>query len=260
MAGMLYYLPGHGTDAKLAHAQALGLGYALERFAARLVTGGPDGGKGVVVADDRYLKPQRIGYYPDRQIWQQVPDSKAWAGYYKDDRPTPAELARKQVLPGHPVELGDGQTYIIPIARGLTEEEDELVYVCRLPQSSAYVDGAWQPGGVMGKYAKLWELANAWWDAICKGAEANGEPSSPLKFGFDGLHESALVVLSTNYRVGIAEAVLLGLLNEQCATEILQALIDWPVLMEFQNKKKEQADGSPFTGGPSDDTKDTAPQ
>ena len=56
-------------------------------------------------------------------------------------------------------------------------------------------------------------------------------------FDFDGLHDAALTALSTNYRIGKAEVNALGLFDDSSATAILSALVDWPTVLKWKEKK-----------------------
>ena len=54
---------------------------------------------------------------------------------------------------------------------------------------------------------------------------------------FADVNDAALLALATNYRVGKAEVVLLGLFDDRATVEILKALIDWPTISAWLKKK-----------------------
>lgn len=247
MAGLLYYLPGKSEHVVLADLAAAGLGYAFEReLIARGVQRGPEGqGVGVVVADPR-LTESKLGYWPEKQSWRKVPGLEAWVGFYPDDRPQPVELLRRQVVPGHEVELADGRHWLIPVARAAVEEQDEIVgYQSALPETTAIDDnGHWVRGGLLPRYDELWALALRWWDALTKaGADQSAEAAETnrVEFDFAGVMDGALIALAANYRIGKADVALLGLFDEQRAIAILNALVDWPTFKRWVQKKTAAA-------------------
>jgi hypothetical protein len=75
----------------------------------------------------------------------------------------------------------------------------------------------------------------------------DGKPLQ-VALDFDGLHEAAIQALQQNYRLGPAEADLLGLLTGEIAREILEALIDLPTRVAwFKKKQSAAADGGSNT-------------
>lgn len=262
MSSFLYFLPAVATQAALPQAiKERGLTYAFEaaRPAARECHRGPDGNNGFVLAAGENAQ---LGYYPERQIWRRVPGSgepPAWLGFSRDAKPTPADLLRKAPLDAHAVTLADEQIYLAPIARAWLDD-DEPTFRVNLPQRSILRDdGSWTVGGVLPRYEKLWSVAEAFWDrwngATAEAAEAaavegdEGENVVTASFDFDGLHEAAVLCLQANYRLGPAECDALGLLTEQHCVTVLQALIDWPTILQWLKKKAER-DTSLSSAGP----------
>jgi hypothetical protein len=233
MPGFLYYLPAK-RDIKLAELVALGLGYAFEKPSftrCEIHANGPDKGAGVIVADDTRLVGHRVGYYADEQEWVKVPKTNAYVGWFKADPPTPTDLERSQTLNGHLVELGDGNEWLVPVARGAAEEG----WYTALPQRTGLDDnGEWASGKVIARYEALWDAACRFWDAFRSANDVEGEA---VQLDFAGQNDAALVALQANYRVGRAEVVALGLFDGQCVVRILQALIDWPTWLELHKKK-----------------------
>lgn len=247
MAGFLYYTPGRKDKLNLDDLRGLGLGYAFDNAPSCCgVQGGPDKSNGLVVADSKRIPDHLIRYHADRQTWRRMPGSEAWAGFYTDDPPLPRDLLRPAALRGHPVELGDGNTWIVPIARAIREDNDMPVPVMAVPTVSGLDDdGNWTQGDVAARYRPLWDVACQWWDIK---AQAAGQ-DAPVTFAES--HDAALVALATNYYVGKVEIVLRGLFSWHAVTRILDATVDWPTIQDFM-EKKTLADGSCVMPGSED--------
>lgn len=260
MPGLQYYLPRRGSTVPLDELRGpLGLAHAFDAeeqaLTMRAVRRGPDGGEGLIVADERRVSSDRVGYFADRQQWWRVPKSEAWVGRLTDQPVTPDDLIRPTRLPGHNVRLADGRTYLIPIARGLAEEDDDLRFYVALPRASSVDEaGKWVEGGIEARYVDLWGVAERWAVALTEAKENDGK----LAFDFAESHDAALAALAANYRVGKAEVALLGLFNRRVVFDILQALIDWPAYVEFHRKKAARGGGA-TDGGRSAVTADTDP-
>ncbi len=253
MAGFLYYFPGP-TTMGIEQVREAGLSYAFDSAnctPARVMANGLDGGAGVVAADATRVKV--IGLYPDKQTWRKIPGREIWAGFYTHDRPKPADLERKNRLNGHLVELLDGNEWLCPVARSMAEQDGRLVWDYAVPtRSMLNDDGEVEPGEVVEKYATLWEMASRWND-VRKGAfeESDGKTVS---FSFDNVHHSAVTALAVNYVIGPVECDLLGLLGQDVAVEILDALIDQPTWFDLLKKMADRLDTSNTEDGLSADT------
>jgi len=235
MAGLFYYAPGR-VSVYREDLAAIGLGYAFERNPdCRQCQRGPDGDRGVVFADSRFVPLALLGYFEAAQRWSKVPGSAAWVGVNNDTPPKPNDLARDSQIVGHYVALADDQSYLCPVARALDMSGDSLTPYLALPRTVAVDEsGEWGTGGVVPKFRRLWDTATRWFEAV-RGAGIGDD--SAAKFEFADIAESALLALQTNYRVGKAEVSLLGLFDDRCMTEVLQALVDWPTLEAWLKKK-----------------------
>jgi len=232
MAGFLYYVPKDGPKADLIH-----LGRIIDRAReTRGIRGGPDNGNGTMVADPARVPADLLGYYPDRQTWRKAPGvANYWVGIINDKRPTPVDLARPDQLRGHPVKLGDGNEWLIPVARGLRETEaGEIVSVgCILPTRVDVDDeGNWISGVVQPIHANLWDVACRWEQVF-----ASTQSGEKVEFNFADGFDAALSALATNYAVDKTEAAMLGLFDDRCVYHVLGALIDMPVFAEWCKKK-----------------------
>lgn len=221
----LYFVPGrHSID---AHDLAgLGLAYILDRggpFSTCGVVGaGPSGGSGVVFAS---FPPEETGLVRidlDKQTWRPIPGSSAWVGHYTDRLPTPATLARDEQLAGHWLELLDGNSWRVPMARGWSESDaGESRWRVLLPQRlDLAADGRWVNGAVVARYQPLWELCEAWLNERC--GQADGRLAN------QGDIDAAVLCLQANYKIGRVEAALLGILSDELIGQVLDCLIDWP--------------------------------
>jgi len=276
MAGFLYYLPGY-ADAGLEEIKTAKLGYAFGRRCTGVqVMKGPDGGRGVVLADESRMGGQRIGYYPDQQSWRMVPVKKTlaaghssvlqpsvepgrkktlvdkppvapgepapWVGFYTECPPTPDDLARERMLEGHRVTLGDENDWLIPIARGCKNDQSELVFYQPLPTGVGVDDqGNWIADGVLPKYAVLWQIASLYWTAFRAGSDGDWEELGDellLQFDLAEAADKALTVLAANYHIAKIEVALLGLFNDEAISGVFRALVDWPGVQAWLKKKR----------------------
>lgn len=255
MGGFLYYIPGGRTGLHLDDLARKGLGYAFDRatLSVREIVGpGPDGKPaGAIVCDHR--RQEKCGYFPPEQEWRAIPGNEAgvWVGYFRAEKPGPAGLAREKMLDGYPVELADGNRWQAPTARAPWGEPT-------LPRGVSFgADGKWAVGDVVAAHASLWVLAQRFWDARLGAlAESDGET---IRFDFDGLHDAAVECLGANYAIGRIEAGMLGLFVTGSAVTILEALIDWPRVVEILKKTIDQTlEGSATSPGPPADSPATA--
>ena len=250
---LLYFLPGR-EEIDRAGLAALGLDYVSDGEPARCAvrTAGPDGQPGLIVAATPEVAGRTIGYYPAEQQWERIPHCQVaslkqpWVGRFADAPIAPAGLARRRQLAGHWIELADGQQWLVPVARGWTEEDGEARWYRALPRRMVCdAEGHWSPGEVLPAYARLWQIAERWqaaiddalaaWARQAEAADPEADVSIPIDV--DDLHGSAVEVLAANYRLGVGETMLLGLLASGTAQDILDALVDGPTRRAWLEKK-----------------------
>lgn len=239
MSSFLYFMPGRGIDVTDEDiAAATGLAHAFEgRPATSEVREGPDGERGVLLAD-RKVEPSRFNYRAESQVWRKLLVSHVWVGMYKDNPPGPEDLAREQQLRGEWVELGDGEQWLVPLARGLSVEDDELVYHVALPSVRTLDDsGEWKQHDVVQRYAPLWDVASQYWDAVTGALAKKKAEDGKLTLDFEGETDAAVVALQANYRIGAVEASMLELLNDLTVGKILNATVDFDHATEWLKKK-----------------------
>lgn len=225
----LYFVPGDKRKPDRERLAKAGLAYAFDGVPNFWPTeSGPGGQPGVVLS---CLANQR--YKPEVQDWQTLGQG-VWIGIPHGAKVTPADLARRDPLPGDLVELADGQLWLAPVARAAVPETgNPFAYAVNLPQrSTRNKDGQWVPGPVVERYAHLWDVATAWHDHYfatpIDGEEPEAVDDDPFEGEgcFDRCHDFALQCLAANYRIGPAEADLLGLLTVEKAKAVLNTLID----------------------------------
>lgn len=269
MAQLLYFADG---PLRLTYEQvrSIGLDYPFPDggFACGDFTGrGPGGEQGCVLTAG-----ERCGYYPDKQHWLRIPDATfpgkqqlkiagLHVGFWRDARPTPAELQVARPLRGRAVRLRDEQDWLVPIARAWSDSDGNAGWYNALPGVLRLdTDGQWTSGGVDLRYARLWDIACAWWDGL---RQQVPDDHGVIRFDFQGAHDAAVEVLSANYRLRRWEAALLGLFDDQfySVSEVLNVLVDMATYLGWA-KKNMTADllaGCSTSAGEQVATPDTCP-
>lgn len=264
MSGFLYYIPGHEGQVSLEQLKTAGLEYAFEtQPTANGVQGGPDNGNGVIVAQEPFTAAHQIRYLPEQQIWRKMPQREIYLGIYGDPAesgfevppcpPGPGDLARREMLDGYLLELGDGRQWQIPVAREASEKDGRLVSQSALPRRMELNEaGEFVPGDPLPQFASLSSAAEEYYNAFDRAVKEDG---GTIRFEFDD--QAAVTVLAANYRIGPLEVVMLGLLTYggPYAVRVLSLAIDLPGLAELQ--KKTASAGSASGDGPSEGTPTT---
>lgn len=255
MSAPLYFLPGIFT-AQLAPGGQLsrsllaarGLGEVLEDIRslddlahADLATLGPGGKSGVIISaipvESREL-PRRLGYYPqDTAIeWLSFNGGLIWAAIDKNYPPTPADLARHKMLDGYPIEMADGQEWIVPILR-------------RWPAGTALPqDWEWDDAGqfvqrIKARYQRIWESSS-------KTASEFFDSPSGHRINLPDATQRILDALALNYRLGRHEQRLLHLVDSTNWEDALAATVDLPKVFALVAQKKTEITGQAECGTP----------
>jgi len=169
-----------------------------------------------------------------QQRWSPLAEG-LWVGSYESAPPMPDDLARPQRVEGHWVRLGDGQDWLVPVARMLNGGT-------RLPQALEIgADGAIVKGAVIAPYAEFSEHALAFWDMLEETSRYALLEWAPL----------AVEALAVNYHVSGRGLAHLGLLDTAVVEAVLDAVLDMPTLAAAMegDQKKEGAAGCDTAAG-----------
>jgi len=242
MGTIVYYLPTGSVINKKKITEA-GLSYILPHGTGMpeytTTQQGPDGKLGVIFAFQGKDK-MNLNNLAQTVEWKQIPKSDAWFGIDKENPPGPKDLERAKMKESYPVELSDGNIWLVPIIRnvdGSTELEKRLEH-----------DGdSWIEVGVRAEHEALFTRASEIWEQFIapllvpeeEDAEATEDADIAITLG-DGW-DFAVDALALNYRISVAEISMLGLFDSDTATSAVMAAIDWLRWKEFQ--KKNEAEG-----------------
>lgn len=227
MRRFLYFLPG----ATGANPETLAKAGLLDRFAApggefmehviAYTDAGP-AGSGVFVA----AGPNPPQYSPDRQRWIEGPTF--WAGIEDVDLPPrPEDLQRVIGRAGCEVQAADGSIWRAPMI--LRFDETTLRHVPNVPTYFAPVcrDGKFDfDQTVDPKYRGVYDLAGRLFQDF----------AAETAVSLDRLFRDAVQLLAVNYRIGMEEAGLLGLLDVETADAILRVSFDCPTFQKIAHE------------------------
>lgn len=170
---------------------------------------GPSGSSGTLAAANPGDSAPELLFKPDRQRW--VKFGTYWIGYFRDNRPTPAELQRPDQLNGYLEPLADGNLWNCPTIR-IPYTEPRMM----IPRKFGVDDDGNRVIDPIDEYRSAWETSAKIWDFILKGQTADVDVVLPW----------AAEMLSLNYRVSVNECLLLDLINEQNIIKIFVAACD----------------------------------
>ena len=228
-----------------------------EPVSSRHVNAGPDGQQGLVLVHGEH----RVGYFPESQVWTQHKDG-VQVGFDPANPPGPEHLARPEQIDGHPVELADGNGWVVPIVRS-------VMHGSMLPQQLVLDTGGNWTGRPLEIYAQHEQDAERIWEQVIAEAGAaedeNGETvSAPEPMQLDDMMRIAVDALAVNYRIDKWIVSALGLMTTRHPMQIGRAMVDWPAVEEAvkngdlagddeQKKSDSQApDTSATSGGVTD--------
>lgn len=174
-------------------------------------TSGPSDSKGLFLA--RSAAPASA--LNNNGEWKKVPGSTAW---FKQVSPAdPAKLSRDPQLPGHFVELQDGNRWMIPRAMLWI---DRQTFGIALPcHDKLDDDGQWQRGQIVPRYARLWEYIERM---------HSGEMS------YHDEVELCTLAIGYNYFLGPAECSALGIWSDSTRRATVAAILDTPGLEDIK--------------------------
>ena len=221
----IYFLPG-----KVAWRPEMAAEYKLDEVLEgpprrREITVGPGGKSGLLIGD-KSLTDAQLEYHPNQQTWKPRFGSDAWIGFTTDAPPKPLSLERAHMIPGKPLTLGDGQSWMVPELRMFDRSEgsESLLWTCTLEQT---IDqdpqtGRLILGEVVPRYADVWEMACTVGDAI----ESQIMQGQDAKVPDEIANMLPIRLLSLNYRVGAPEVMVLKLLSTLTLPRITQIGLD----------------------------------
>lgn len=228
----LYFIENESVGSQSLY-ESLGLAYALAPSASyRAATRGPGDVAGIVVG----RSTEGLGFFSDQQEWHDFGERngrRIWCGWFKEAKPGPADLGTEHALAGHAVTLFDDRPWIVPTAIQCEGGSFGRALPATLRMTG---DGTLVPGEVKPRYARLWQIASAFFEGLL-GARVDGDA---LKMTLADANQQAVDVLSVNYRLSVREAYALGLFDDQFETAfaVLRAAVDWPTFVEWNSKKK----------------------
>jgi hypothetical protein len=203
-----------------------------------LTAAGPGGASGTMlcalpVSGDA---PPRLGYFPDQQQWTEFrefgqPEHAYWVAIDKEHPPTPDDLRRRVTFAGYDVELA-GQQWHVPVIRN--------------PNGGTGLPTTWKvaAGGVVQESIREeWRLL---FESFGRAIFLFNDPDGPYPLEIDRAEalELCLDALAVNYRVGLAEQNLLGLIGSETWAVVLAVSVDFPVFADVyrdvETKKKQR--------------------
>ena len=209
-------------------------------FARKSPIAGPEGKHSLGISYHNGPKALTLEWEPDAFEALPVPPAVVYAGQELPENPLPAFLVvrkdraidpaiylRDKVFPGHPVVMGGGKAWRVPVCR---------LHLNRpgLPQRMRFDESGGTVWDVDPAFEELDRFADRFFDLFaCQNEESDLKTSD--------LDEAAIRAITLNYRVSKAEIVLLGLMTTEGRTLACQAMIDWPTTMaemDAADKKK----------------------
>jgi hypothetical protein len=235
MGGFIYAIPGSGIITQ-KELESAGLASIFEDtdYSQREVNPGPGTEPCVLLCIG---EAEGLFFNPQQQLWQKSLNGKFWLGFYEQNPPTALELARKNQINGHEVELND-QKWRIPLARIFPEGTS-------LPQTLLMGAGGELIREIIPKYAAFGAKAEFLWQDIKiildweKGKRKLNEEQQWLL---------AVEALAFNYRIGADEVNALKLFSTAGLMDIFGAIVDLPTILEVAKElvaqKKTEAAGT----------------
>lgn len=245
MSGFLYFIPKLQSASKEDISKAgLYPTFGSSSFDFRSTSLGPNKQSGAIIvikSSNPEAKTPQVGYFPEKQDWQENISKKFWLGKEKENPPKPVDLQRKELVDGHLTKLEDGNDWLIPAARIFPQGTT-------LPQSLILGPNGELVKEILPRFAQLGKKAERVWSEAKRqlGWLKDGETSEPINEKEEW--NIAIEALSINYRLGQDECSFLRFLTTANITSILHALIDFPTIMAVIKsqqeafKKKAQSD------------------
>ncbi len=216
--------------------------------------------EGMLFCDGALLGEAQFAYVPDRQNWIDIGNGLSIGYFTDDDRPTPKERLRKDAMRGHLVTLGDGNDWLVPIARQWTSVDPPAQQIA-LPAAFQlnFQTGEWEASEIVPKYQRLWEICEQFSDhqvaEIARSIEGvEGDEIAQVSLTMVDALPLACEVLAVNYDLTPIEISALGLMQSDIGpVDVLLALIDQPTFDDlYQKKTGYNRDGALTSNGGTD--------
>lgn len=224
MSQFVYFLPGLSGPARREQLEAAGLGYAFPAGQEFHCVGDSEGphGMGCLVSAD----PKGVRFAKDSIEWNR--GDHCFVGMPKDKakQPKPTDLRKtSDFVDGHPVKLGNGETWIVPVVR-FADGNTSLPCVLRRKDDGSYgYEARAEYRGMM---------------RICDDIVQNSLGGEGTKLPADQTMAFVSCVLGVNYRISDVEISALELVDSFNVKLIASAALDQPsmvVLIEELKKK-----------------------
>lgn len=193
MSSFLYFVPGRPSAEKIKE-----LIPHLGEFNRGENTNGVEGcGSGYILSDVDDSPRLEL----DKQTWQKSGCGQFYVGYWTDNKPTPADLAKPSLIDG-PTTNG----WQIPKVRSWLLHDDKQTYIDRLPRKPMWDGVQFQPGAVVDRCRPIVDLTQRAFDLLTKmHSQSDGQnltmpDETPL---------IACEIVSINYRIGPDEFAML---------------------------------------------------
>lgn len=218
---------------------------------------GPDGKSGVIYQQNATTKS--LQFDKSKQRWKRIPNTDVYVGVWTNDPPKAEKLIKSDAIAGQYVPLGDGDRWLIPIARFECDNETTGNLT---PQIDVDDFGNVIPGAFSPTQAKLNQMAERLAKSFIAAFDKLVNDNSPISiFRFDIDDHDPFDIIAANYRVSPAEIVLLNLFRwrDNAFYDIVKVFIDSDSYLQLYIKKKASEQTS-IDDGVTDDSQTTNQQ
>lgn len=217
MSAFIYFFPGvPGVSVEMLHTSGVASRYTspagLIEHGVTQWDIGPTNSNGAAVCT------VPCEYQSEQQIW--INCGKFWLGCNKQTMPKPNDLEREIGIQGYYVTLKDQNNWRIPLLKRWSKDHFENA----LPESYRFINGVPRMC-VQPRFEPLENIAQAILKIIVEGNKTDVVT----------LMHICSELLSVNYRLGMEEISLLGLLDNENGVSILRSALDYAEFQEAVN-------------------------